>query len=75
MEKPVIRIALQTDKPAIQELTTRAFGQEDEARIIRQLEGDVQDLRTVGFDHVDRVGNLQDRGSHHQSGMAAAYAG
>lgn len=43
MEKPVVRIALKTDLPAIQELTTRAFGQEDEARIIRELEtaGDV----------------------------------
>ena len=40
MEKPVIRVALQSDKPAIQELNTRAFGQEDEARIIRQLEAD-----------------------------------
>lgn len=40
MEPPVIRVALQSDKPAIQELTTRAFGQEDEARIIRQLEAD-----------------------------------
>jgi putative acetyltransferase len=40
MEKPVIRVALQSDKPAIQELNTRAFGQEDEARIIRQLEDD-----------------------------------
>ena len=40
MEKPIIRIALQTDQPAIQVLTTRAFGQEDEARIIRQLESE-----------------------------------
>ena len=40
MDKPVVRVALQTDKPAIQELNTRAFGQEDEARIIRQLEAD-----------------------------------
>lgn len=40
MQTPVIRVALQTDKPAIQELTTRAFGQEDEARIITQLEKD-----------------------------------
>ena len=40
MEKPIIRIALQTDQPAIQALTTRAFGQEDEARIIRQLESE-----------------------------------
>lgn len=40
MEKPVIRVALQSDKPAIAELNTRAFGQEDEARIIRQLEAD-----------------------------------
>ena len=40
MEKPVIRVALQSDKAAIEELNTRAFGQEDEARIIRQLEAD-----------------------------------
>ena len=32
------RIAVQADKPAIAELTTRAFGQPDEARIISQLE-------------------------------------
>ena len=32
MEPPVVRVALQADKPAIQELNTRAFGQEDEAR-------------------------------------------
>ncbi len=40
MDKPIVRIALKTDKPAIQELNTRAFGQPDEARIIRQLEQD-----------------------------------
>lgn len=40
MDKPVIRVALQADKPAIEELTTRAFGQEEEARIIRKLETD-----------------------------------
>ena len=40
MENPTVRIALQTDKPAIQDLTTRAFGQEDEARIIGKLETD-----------------------------------
>lgn len=40
MEAPVIRIARKEDKPAIQELTTRAFGQDDEARIIRQIETD-----------------------------------
>jgi putative acetyltransferase len=40
MEKPVIRVALQSDKPAIAELNTRAFGREAEARIIRQLEAD-----------------------------------
>jgi putative acetyltransferase len=40
LEGSVIRIALQTDKPAIQDLNTRAFGQEDEARIVRQLEAD-----------------------------------
>ena len=32
------RIAVQTDKPAIADLNTRAFGQPDEARIISQLE-------------------------------------
>ena len=57
MDEPVIRVARQTDKPAIQDLNTRAFGQEDEARIIRELEvaGDVilqfvaeQDERIVG---------------------------
>ena len=44
MNTPTVRIALQADKPAIQELTTRAFGQEDEARIIRQLEQDGEAL-------------------------------
>jgi putative acetyltransferase len=40
MDKVVVRVALKTDKPAIQELTTRAFGQEDEARIIQRIETD-----------------------------------
>ena len=40
MEKPVVRVAIPTDQPLIQDLTTRAFGREDEARIIRQLESD-----------------------------------
>ncbi len=40
MDKPVIRIAWQDDKPAIADLNTRAFGQEDEARIVTQLEKD-----------------------------------
>ncbi len=40
MDKPVVRVALQSDKPAIQELNTRAFGQENEARIVRQMEVD-----------------------------------
>ena len=37
------RIAVQTDKPAIGDLNTRAFGQPDEARFVTQLEeaGDV----------------------------------
>ena len=37
------RIAVQTDKPAIADINTRAFGQPDEARIVTQLEeaGDV----------------------------------
>lgn len=40
MDGPVIRMARREDKPAIQELNTRAFGQADEAQIIRQLEAD-----------------------------------
>jgi len=59
MQKPVIRVALQDDKPAIQELTTRAFGRDDEARIIRQLEkdGDVLiQLVAVMDDHI--VGHI-----------------
>lgn len=47
MDTPIIRVARQADKPAIQELTTRAFGQEDEARIIRQLEQDGDALLQV----------------------------
>jgi len=40
MDKPLIRVAWQDDKPAIADLNTRAFGQDDEARIIAQLEKD-----------------------------------
>jgi putative acetyltransferase len=40
MDTPIIRVARPDDKPAIQELTTRAFGQADEARIIRDIETD-----------------------------------
>jgi len=40
MDKPLIRVAWQDDKPAIADLNTRAFEQEDEARIITQLEKD-----------------------------------
>lgn len=40
MDKPLIRVAWQDDRPAIADLTTRAFGREDEARIIAQLEKD-----------------------------------
>ena len=40
MEKPVIRIAWEADRQAILELNTRAFGQNDESRIIQQLEKD-----------------------------------
>jgi len=40
MDTPIIRIARPDDKPTIQDLTTRAFGQPDEAAIIRQLEKD-----------------------------------
>ena len=59
MDKPIVRIALQTDKPAIQELNTHAFGQEDEARIIRQLEtdGDVM-LQLVAVMEDRIVGHL-----------------
>lgn len=40
MEKFTVRIALQGDKPAIQDLNERAFGRLDEGRIITQLEND-----------------------------------
>ena len=50
MDKPVIRVALQSDKPAIQELNIRAFGKEDEARIIRQqLPGKIDQFRQIAF--------------------------
>lgn len=54
MDKPIVRIALQSDKPAIQELNTRAFGREDEARIVRQLEQD-------GDVHVQLVAEMEGR--------------
>lgn len=38
--EPVIRVARQTDKPAIRDLNTAAFGQPDEAAIITRLEAD-----------------------------------
>lgn len=47
MDAPIIRIARQDDKPAIQHLTTRAFGQDNEARIIRQIETDGEALLQV----------------------------
>lgn len=43
MNNSTIRIMVQDDKPAVQDLTTRAFGQPDEAQLITALEqrGDV----------------------------------
>ncbi|MFT3725740.1 MAG: N-acetyltransferase [Hyphomonadaceae bacterium] len=43
MSEKTVRIMLQADKPAVQDLNTRAFGRPDEAAIIRKLEdaGDV----------------------------------
>ncbi len=43
MSNSTIRIMVQADKPAVKDLTTRAFGRPDEADIIDQLErnGDV----------------------------------
>jgi putative acetyltransferase len=55
MDKPVIRVALQSDKPAIQELNTRAFGKEDEARIIRQLEADGDVIIQLVAEMEDRI--------------------
>ena len=55
MEKPVIRVALQSDQPAIQQLNTRAFGQEDEARIIRQLEADGDVIIQLVAEMEDRI--------------------
>jgi len=40
VSEAAIRIMIEADKPAVQDLTTRAFGQPDEARIIQQLEQD-----------------------------------
>jgi len=40
MSDRTIRVMTQADKPAVQDLTTRAFGQPDEARIITELEQD-----------------------------------
>lgn len=54
MDKPIIRVALHDDKAAIQELTTRAFGQDGEARIIRQLEAE-------GDVHLQLVAEMEDR--------------
>ena len=55
MEKSVIRVALQSDQPAIQQLNTRAFGQEDEARIIRQLEADGDVIIQLVAEMEDRI--------------------
>lgn len=55
MDKPVIRVALQSDKPAIQELNIRAFGKEDEARIIRQLEADGDVIIQLVAEMEDRI--------------------
>jgi putative acetyltransferase len=43
MSDKTVRIMVQADKPAVQDLNTRAFGRPDEAEIIRKLEaaGDV----------------------------------
>lgn len=40
MSDATIRIMTQADKPAVLDLTTRAFGQSDEAEIITKLEND-----------------------------------
>ena len=40
MSERKIRVMTDADRPAVQDLTTRAFGQPDEARIIEQLEKD-----------------------------------
>lgn len=40
MSDRIIRMMTQADKPAVQELTARAFGQPDEAEIITKLEQD-----------------------------------
>jgi putative acetyltransferase len=70
MDNLVIRAALATDARAIQDLTTRAFGQEDEARIIQKLEASgeallqmvaEQDGRIIGhvmFYHIGVRGRL-----------------
>jgi putative acetyltransferase len=55
MDKPVIRVALQSDKPAIQELNIRAFGKEDEARIIRQLEAEGDVIIQLVAEMEDRI--------------------
>ena len=55
MDAPIIRIARQADKPAIQELTIRAFGQADEARIIRQLETDGEALLQLVAEQDGRI--------------------
>lgn len=40
MSDRTFRVMTDADRPAVQDLTTRAFGQPDEARIIEQLEKD-----------------------------------
>ena len=40
MSERTFRVMTQADKPAVLDLSTRAFGQPDEARIIEQLEKD-----------------------------------
>lgn len=55
MSTPTVRIAIQADKPAIQDLTTRAFGQPDEAKIIRQLEADGEALLQLVAEQDGRI--------------------
>ena len=44
IDKTTIRVALETDREAIADLNTRAFGRPDEARIIAKLEKDQEVL-------------------------------
>lgn len=53
--EPVIRVARQTDKPAIRELNNTAFGQPDEAGIITRLEADGDVLLQLVAEMEDRI--------------------